>query len=350
MEGEAKNFIKVWIIATTSLFYCYYISSRLPKGLSRLISLLPVFYLFIVLPLELTTIHLGGITIFFLTWLATTKLFLFAFDHGPLSASLKVFHFIALACLPIKFKSEPKNARENHKNVKNPSDQTLNLILFTIKFILLVIVFHCHKYKNSMHPYVVVILYCLHIYLELEIALAITIIPARVVFGFELEPQFNEPYLATSLQDFWGHRWNLMVTKILRPTVYFPIRQVSLRLIGPKWASLPAVMATFVVSGLIHETIYFYLTRVSPTWEVTWFFILHGICVAIEIIVKKIVKDKWRINRVISGLLTITFVVVTGTWLFLPQLIRNGVVEKVLGEYSMFIDFLKQNLSAILFF
>ncbi|KAK4360075.1 hypothetical protein RND71_022304 [Anisodus tanguticus] len=40
----------------------------------------------------------------------------------------------------------------------------------------------------------------------------------------ELEPPFDEPYKTSSLQDFWRRRWNLMVTNILRPTVYDPVR------------------------------------------------------------------------------------------------------------------------------
>ncbi|KAF2285697.1 hypothetical protein GH714_007251 [Hevea brasiliensis] len=172
-------------------------------------------------------------------------------------------------------------------------------------------------------------------YLQLELVLAISATPARALFGFELEPQFNEPYLATSLQDFWGRRWNLMVTSILRPTVYYPTRQFSKRLFGPAWSSLPAVIATFVVSGWMHEVIYFYITRVSPTWEVTWFFVLHGICVAIEVALKKAVKDRWPLHRAISGPLVVVFAGVTAVWLFFPQLIRNRVDEQVIWECSI---------------
>ncbi|XP_060673937.1 uncharacterized protein LOC132804060 [Ziziphus jujuba] len=37
----------------------------------------------------------------------------------------------------------------------------------------------------------------------------------RVLLGLEMEPQFDEPYLATSPQDFWSRRWNLMIGNIL---------------------------------------------------------------------------------------------------------------------------------------
>ncbi|GLT66606.1 hypothetical protein SLA2020_389630 [Shorea laevis] len=108
MEGEIEKSIKVWIIAITSLCYCYYVVARIRRGIMRLLSLLPIFYLFIILPLNLNSIHFAGLTIFFLVWLGNFKLLLFAFDQGPLTPlPPKLFHFISIASLPIKIKQHP---------------------------------------------------------------------------------------------------------------------------------------------------------------------------------------------------------------------------------------------------
>lgn len=117
MEEELKNFIKVWITTILCLCYCHYIVSRLiPKGLLRLISLLPVFYLFITTPLTLHSFHLCGLTIFFLVGLGIFKLLLFSFNLGPLSPPQpSLFHFISIACLPIKIKQNP-----NPKSTQKP--------------------------------------------------------------------------------------------------------------------------------------------------------------------------------------------------------------------------------------
>ena len=40
-----------------------------------------------------------------------------------------------------------------------------------------------------------------------------------------LQPHFDSPYLATSLRDFWGRRWNLTAANTLRFLVYEPILQ-----------------------------------------------------------------------------------------------------------------------------
>ncbi|XP_031286468.1 probable long-chain-alcohol O-fatty-acyltransferase 1 [Pistacia vera] len=350
MEGEIKNLTKVWILAFTCLSYCYLITSRIPKGFLRLISLLPIIYLFITLPLSLSSFHLTGVTSFFLTWLANFKLLLFAFGQGPLSQPNKLFHFVLLASLPIKIKPNPPPKSKNDKNpspqISNPiqkSHQFSNSIKLVIKIVLLVMLLLVYDYRKYLYHHVILALYCCHLYIELEIVLAICATPAHI-FGFELEPQFNEPYLTTSLQDFWGRRWNLMVTNILRPTVYFPVQHISTLIVGQQRAQLLGVVATFVVSGLMHEALYYYLTRMSPTWEVTGFFVVQGVCVAAEILVKKGLADRWQLPSMVSGLLTVVFVAVTGVWLFFPQLLRSNSDEKALGEFSVLVDCIKRVL------
>nr|GMD08932.1 acyl-CoA--sterol O-acyltransferase 1-like [Ipomoea batatas] len=175
----------------------------------------------------------------------------------------------------------------------------------------------------------------------MDIILALVAALARAVLGLELEPTFNEPYLSPSLQDFWGSRWNLMVNRILRPAVYSPFLDVSDKYLGRKWATYPAVIATFMVSGLMHELIYFYLSRVRPTWEVTWFFFLHGACVAVEIAVKKALRGRCRLPGILGTILTLGFFTLTVCWLFLPQLLRCDVLVKVLAEYAALGSFVK---------
>ncbi|OVA00557.1 hypothetical protein BVC80_9087g50 [Macleaya cordata] len=310
MEDEIKNFIKVWILALASLTYCYLIPSKIPKGKFRFLSLLPIIIFFIILPLNLTTISLGGITAFFLPWLANFNLLLFSFGKGPLSSddpySISFSRFIFTACLPIKIKQNP-SLKSNPKTKQTTKSSPLN---FAIK--------------------------------GLELALAIVAAMAATLLNLELEPQFHDPYLSTSLQDFWGRRWNLMVPNILRPTVYDPILYVSTVIVGRKWAALPAALATFLVSGLMHELIFFYYGRVRPTWEVTCFFVLQGFCVALEILVKKVVKGRWRLHPVVSAPLTVGFVVVSGAGLFFPQLVRCDAFVRSSVEVAAFVGFFKE--------
>lgn len=92
-----------------------------------------------------------------------------------------------------------------------------------------------------------------------------------------------------------------MVPSILRPVVYNPVCRISMGILGPCRAPFLAVMSTFAVSGLMHEAIYYYLTCVPPMWEVKWFFVLHGVGVAVEMEVKKVATDRWQLYPVVSG-------------------------------------------------
>ncbi|KAJ4907658.1 putative long-chain-alcohol O-fatty-acyltransferase 7 [Raphanus sativus] len=164
-----------------------------------------------------------------------------------------------------------------------------------------------------------------------------------VTLGRDLQPQFNEPYLATSLQDFWARRWNLMVSDMLRSGIYYPVRKICQHFVNSEWASIIGVLATFIASGVAHEVLYVYLTREMPTGEVTWFFVLHGVCTVIEVLVKKkTFVGRLRVRPVVSRLLTVGFVCLTAGWLFYPQLLRSNVMDRHAYEASLFLGFFKR--------
>ena len=112
-QDELKNLGKVWLSIFVSLIYCYVIGKITPKGFTRLVPILPVISLFLILPLNLTSIHFYGFTAFFIAWLANFKLLVFAFGKPPLSFDHPISYplFIVVSCLPIKIqppKSTPK--------------------------------------------------------------------------------------------------------------------------------------------------------------------------------------------------------------------------------------------------
>ncbi|KAI3899791.1 hypothetical protein MKW92_021906 [Papaver armeniacum] len=73
-DNEIQTFVNVWFYVVLLLVYTYFFVSKLiPKGFLRLIFMLPVFYLFSILPLSLDSFHLG-ISTTVLTWLGNFKL------------------------------------------------------------------------------------------------------------------------------------------------------------------------------------------------------------------------------------------------------------------------------------
>ncbi|KAK2992246.1 hypothetical protein RJ640_005733 [Escallonia rubra] len=337
-EGEITTFIKVWLAVYISLSYCYVTGKIVPKGIPRLFAIFPVVCLFLKLPLNLHSMHLGGMTSFFVAWLANFKLLMFAFNIGPLSdPSLSLPLFLAIACLPIKIQQNPPS---NTQNQQNPSPK-ISLFSYAVKGLLLALFIRVYDYSEYIHPKLILFIYCFHIYFCLELILAMAAAMARALLGLELEPQFNEPLLSTSLQDFWGRRWNIMVNRILRPAVYDPILYMSARVMGRKWAPFPAVLGTFMVSAIMHEMAFYQMCRLRPTWRVTWFFLLHGVCLVVEIAIKKAVAGRWRLPPAISGPLACGLVVGTGFWLFFPQMLRCGADVRAIKEYAIVGAFLK---------
>ncbi|XVF75235.1 hypothetical protein PTKIN_Ptkin13bG0171000 [Pterospermum kingtungense] len=127
-SGEMSNFFRIWLSVVVSLCYCHLIGKIIPKGSARLLCLLPVVCLFTLLPLNLSSIHLGGTTAFFIAWLANFKLLLLAFGNGPLSSpSLSLPRFLAVACLPIKIEQNPHpKSHLNGHNKENPYQTPVN--------------------------------------------------------------------------------------------------------------------------------------------------------------------------------------------------------------------------------
>nr|GMD10144.1 acyl-CoA--sterol O-acyltransferase 1-like [Ipomoea batatas] len=299
MEGEINNFIMVWTTVLACLCYCHFIGNLFPKpNFSRLSGVLPVAGVFFLLPLNLTSSNLGGGTAFLIGWLGSFKLLLFAFGRGPLCSypPLPLSRFVALACLPIKFQECGERSPEK-KTGKSP-------VNYLTKMVLLGMLFRVYTYEN-VPPKLLMLFYCCHIYFVL------------------------------------GRRWNLMVTNILRPAVYEPVRAAAAGFLPEKWAVLPAVVATFLVSGIMHEVVFYNIGRVKPSGEVICFFLIHGVCLAMEIGAKKAINGRFCLPGIVSGPLSLSFVILTSFWLFFPPFLRNKPDVKGCQEVLAFIQFVK---------
>lgn len=68
-----------------------------------------------------------------------------------------------------------------------------------------------------------------------------------LMLGFTLPPNFNMPYMARNLKDFWA-RWHISLSTFIRDFIYIPLG-------GSKngfWRAQMAVMVAFVLSGIWH--------------------------------------------------------------------------------------------------
>lgn len=88
-----------------------------------------------------------------------------------------------------------------------------------------------------------------------------------LLMGFSVEPNFNQPFLAKNITDFW-RRWHITLSTWFNEYLFTPL-SFSMR----KWQTLGAVIAvliTFFVSGFWHGAAWTYIL-----WGVS-----HGIAIA----------------------------------------------------------------------
>ena len=326
MASEVAGLAVVSAAAAGALSYARLATARLSSGIPRLAALLPVLLLLLpVLPFAFASIHLRTISAFFLVWLCGFKLLLLAAGHGPLHPALPLGRFVACAALPVKVRDE----QQQQPSRALPSGFLLS---YAAKAALFAALVSARRYRARMPAYAVPVFDGAHVYLMLELFLASAAALARALLGAELEPQFDRPYLASSLGDFWGRRWNLMVPGVLRPCVYRPVRA--------RLGAAAGVLAAFLVSGAMHE---------AGTGEVTAFFALHGACLVAERWWQG--RGLWRPPRPAATVLTLAFVAGTGSWLFFAPVIRSGLDKAIIAECEGFLALLERagrNLAAAL--
>ncbi|KAF8084722.1 hypothetical protein N665_0705s0010 [Sinapis alba] len=223
---------------------------------------------------------------------------LFSFDKGPLcSLPRNISQFICFTCFPIKHQQNPSSQIQFPKWV------------YAIRVVIVGVLLHIYEYKKYLSSNVLLVLNSLHIYLEFEILLAPLKVLLSMTLGCDLEISPSEKMNS-------DQAWFL------------------------------GVFVTFIVSGAVHEIIFFYFTRERPTGEVSLFFLLDGVCTASEGAVKRTSSvRRWKMSVMVLRLLTVGFVVVTGGWLFFPPLIRSGMIERLCNEVFSSSDFVKHTCS-----
>jgi len=151
-------------------------------------------------------------------------------------------------------------------------------------------------------------LYALQIYFDFSAYTDIAL-GAASIFGIQLTENFNSPYLAVSIPEFW-RRWHISFSRWILDYIFKPI-QMSLRN-WRQWGTAAALIITFLFSGIWHG--------------VGWGFIiwgaLHGFYMAISVLFRPLTKkvfkrfniEKNRFFRVVR--IFITFNLVSFSWIF----------------------------------
>ncbi|KAJ8428019.1 hypothetical protein Cgig2_027625 [Carnegiea gigantea] len=293
-SSSSSSSLVFLLLLSISYGYSYLFVRKLERGFPRVIALFPVFYTLFVVPWCFpTSMLLRALSSFFLSWISSFKLLLFCFDRGDLILCKSYVEFVAVAGLPLKIKVGVSSSKARTLGVET----ILKMLLISIPFSVL-------SFHHAVLTFLGLLLGCL----------------GRIVMPhLDVVPILNQPYRSTSLQVFWGKRWNRISSDILRRTICEPTREILEGFLGINLGKVVALVATLVVSGIMHEIMFYHMTcGMKPTWEVTKFFVLQGICMALEIAIKGFWTRNLRqppLHPLISVLLTLSFVLVTSYWL-----------------------------------
>src|SRR5262245_58604 len=91
--------------------------------------------------------------------------------------------------------------------------------------------------------------------------------------GVDARPLFRAPLLSTSLSEFWSKRWNLAFSEMTAVAIYRPASAV--------FGRRGAILAAFVVSGLLHELAISVPVKAGYGGPMLYF-LLHGVLIAVE--------------------------------------------------------------------
>ena len=121
-------------------------------------------------------------------------------------------------------------------------------------------------------------------------------IGASLLFNIWLPINFNSPYKALDIQDFW-RRWHMTLSRYLRNYLYIPLG-------GNRCSTVHTyfnLMATFILGGLWHGA--------------SWMFIIWGALHGAGLVVHRVWSGLGlRMPKVLAWLLTFNFVNIT--WIF----------------------------------
>ena len=164
-------------------------------------------------------------------------------------------------------------------------------------------------------------------------------IGAALFFNIKLPVNFNSPYKALNIQDFW-RRWHITLSRFLRDYIYIPLggnRKGRLR-------TYTNLMATFIIGGIWH----------GAGWTFVFWGFLHGAALIVQRIWSEL---GFRLNKFVAWFITFNFVNIA--WVFFRAK-EWGDALKVLkgmffGNFNFTINFLEAliiiaGLAIVIFF
>ncbi|MEO1589042.1 MAG: MBOAT family O-acyltransferase, partial [Bacteroidota bacterium] len=232
--------------------------------------------------------------------------------------ALYVSFFPQLVAGPIERSTRLMPDLKEHKTFKYENlSRGIKLIIWGF-FMKLVIADRASIYVNAVYNnpeehggitfIAATILFAFQIYGDFAGYSSIAIGSARIM-GYDLMQNFNRPYFATNIRDFW-RRWHISLSTWFRDYLYIPLG--GNRVV--KWRWYMNLFLTFLISGLWH----------GANWTFVIWGAIHGVFLVISTMRKEWSKKrqpKPKVAAYANGLASIpgiisTNVIVLFAWIF----------------------------------
>jgi len=245
-------------------------------------------------------------------------------EYDFLNYALFVTFFPQLIAGPIVHHKEmmPQFAKRRNK-VKNYKNIAMGLFIFSIGLFKKVVIadtfavwatqgFDVATTLNLFEAWATSLSYTFQLYFDFS-GYTDMAIGLALLFNIKLPINFNSPYKATDIQDFW-RRWHITLSRFLKDYVYIPLggnRKGEFR-------TYSNLLSTFIIGGIWH----------GAGWTFVFWGFLHGIALVIHRAWSKLGLKLWTW---LAWLITFNFINIA--WVFFRAKEWSDAV-KVLG--SMF--------------
>ena len=228
-------------------------------------------------------------------------------EYDFLNYSLFVTFFPQLIAGPIVHHKEMMSQFTTKKNkIINYTNIALGLFIFSIGLFKKVVIadtfavwatagFDTIATLNLIEAWATSLSYTFQLYFDFS-GYADMAIGAALLFNIKLPINFNSPYKALNIQDFWK-RWHITLSRFLRDYIYIPLggnRKGNIR-------TYNNLLATFIIGGIWH----------GAGWTFVFWGLLHGLALVIHRLWQSL---NYKMNSILAWFITFNFINIA--WVF----------------------------------
>ena len=247
-------------------------------------------------------------------------------EYSFLNYALFVTFFPQLIAGPIVHHKEMMPQFENKWNlVKKYKNIALGLFIFSIGLFKKVVIadtfaiwatngFDNATTLNLFEAWATSLSYTFQLYFDFsgytDMAIGIALL-----FNIKLPINFNSPYKALNIQDFW-RRWHITLGRFLRDYIYIPLGGNR----TGKFRNYLNLLITFLIAGIWHGA--------------SWMFVFWGFLHGVAMVVHRAWKDLgFRMNKYLAWFITFNFINIS--WIFFRAKDWDSAMKVLNGMFSL---------------